>query len=1166
MGVIFRARQRTLKRIVALKVILAGRLACDADVKRFRREARAAGRLKHPNIVPIHEVGEHEGHHYFTMDLVEGRSLADLVREETLAPRHAAEIVAKVAEAVEYAHQNGTLHRDLKPANILIDGNGEPHITDFGLAKLVEVDDADDLHELTKSGQVLGTPSYMSPEQACGKSAIIGPASDIYSLGAILYSSIAGRAPFVSESTVDTLMQVIKKEPVPPRDLNPSVPRDIDTICLKCLNKEPHRRYGTAKLLADDLHRFLQGLSVLARPVGPFERGLRWCKRNKLSATLLTAIAVSLAAGSAVSTYYAIEAGRRAEAEADAKAKQVQLTQIAEARRRKAERLAVENEKLARAEQTANETLRTLNSRLTLEKATKMLREGKVSEGLLVLANALEYADTDFSDLVSSNLALWESASHSLENEHTFGRPILSIARTQNDNRVSILLGTDNTGVEEVRFWDLGSDRAVGEPIAVSTLVKDDRNTEILQRIAKVGKLMGGAKIGPIFAVTAATLSPGAETLYLATRAGTVLQYDIANRSLIGNPIKLQLIVDRQTSHTIDLLELSADGKVLLAASRQNRIARLFSADSLDPIGESMTTRGWISCAAFHPSNSTVTLGIGGGEGFTRRGEVHCYSTRTGLPDGNRIEHPGRALALAFDSEGSLLAVGGSDGSVVLWDFDERLPTGVRFVHNAPVNQAVFGPLRGMLLSSDSEGQVQLNDPVSGRALGTLPQRKPITSASFTNSGTQILIGDSDGALQLWRLGQQWPVDLEWQSPGPVASIIANDEGTRINAAWHGTTALAGGLAAWDTVSNDQIGEVQELGAPNSRVTVSADLTHAATWAPLGTKGVDGRNLAINLRNLSTGDSQRIMLPHVAQRPSTTQGTLSSLRTVAFARFSPDSNTLMIVAKPIAGRKGLIWLYDLRTGTFSNQTPMQFADASNPRALHFDLSYPLVGFDSLSQHLFCGDLHSVKVWRVDDGETAFIGPQADGPIRDVALVSSGELIAIAAGSKVSIHPVGASHIGQGTALFEFSHANTVRHIAFAPSGELLATASDDRLVRFWDTDTGVEFGTDLSHVGPITGMEFNHQGSMLAVVCDRVLHLWDVNTGQPIGPPIDHAGSVQLTRFTVDGSRLITVDSLNSLRMWTMTDGSTRSPDEWRSRIRNRAYVGSVEKSSDPAP
>jgi serine/threonine protein kinase/WD40 repeat protein len=316
MGVVFKARQQTLKRIVALKMILSGRLADTAEVDRFKREAQAASRLQHPNIVPVHEIGEHEGRQYFTMDYVDGHSLADEIREESLAPKRAARLVKTVAEAVRFAHGNGTLHRDLKPANVLITSDDVPHVTDFGLAKILDDVDDESRAELTASGQILGTPSYMAPEQAAGNQNLVGPASDIYSLGAILYACLTGRAPFVADSPVDTLMQVIHQEPVSPRQLNPAVPVDLETICLKCLNKEPGKRYETAQGLADDLGRFLEGRPVLARPVGQLARACRWMKRNPWIAALLLLSTTLLAGGTVVSTNFAIEADRRADAEA----------------------------------------------------------------------------------------------------------------------------------------------------------------------------------------------------------------------------------------------------------------------------------------------------------------------------------------------------------------------------------------------------------------------------------------------------------------------------------------------------------------------------------------------------------------------------------------------------------------------------------------------------------------------------------------------------------------------------------------------------------------------------------------------------------------------------------------------------------------------------------
>ena len=312
MGVVYRARQTSLNRIVAIKMILSGHLAGEDDVKRFKTEAEATANLKHVGIVPVHEVGMHEGQHYFSMDYIEGRSLAEIVRENPLGARKAAEFVQAIAEAVDYAHQQGTLHRDLKPANVLIDADDRVHITDFGLAVRVEGDS-----DLTRTGQILGTPAYMPPEQAQGKQGLIGPASDVYALGVILYELLIGRPPFRGESSIETLKLVIETEPVAPRLLNPKVPRDLETVCLKCLQKEPHKRYVTAEELADDVGRFLKGEPILARPVGRIERTWRWCQRNPVTAGLMLLVACSLLIGTVVSTYFAMQAHHRAVGEAE---------------------------------------------------------------------------------------------------------------------------------------------------------------------------------------------------------------------------------------------------------------------------------------------------------------------------------------------------------------------------------------------------------------------------------------------------------------------------------------------------------------------------------------------------------------------------------------------------------------------------------------------------------------------------------------------------------------------------------------------------------------------------------------------------------------------------------------------------------------------------------
>jgi eukaryotic-like serine/threonine-protein kinase len=297
MGVVYRARQINLNRMVALKVLLIGHFANDTFIKRFRREAKAAASLNHPNIVSIHEVSEDQGQPYFSMELIEGHNLAELTREKPLAARDAAQLLKTIAEAVHFAHQGGLLHRDLKPSNVVVDASNIPHITDFGLAKRVE--DAD----LTLTGQVLGTPNYMPPEQADPKRGPTTVASDVYSLGAILYQLLTGRAPFMAETITQTLRLVSEGEPVSPRLLSPSVPRDLETICARCLEKDPQRRYGSAHELAEELDRFLKDEPIRARPIGPWAKLARWCRRKPALASAMgagTVLLVVIAIGSPI--------------------------------------------------------------------------------------------------------------------------------------------------------------------------------------------------------------------------------------------------------------------------------------------------------------------------------------------------------------------------------------------------------------------------------------------------------------------------------------------------------------------------------------------------------------------------------------------------------------------------------------------------------------------------------------------------------------------------------------------------------------------------------------------------------------------------------------------------------------------------------------------------
>jgi serine/threonine protein kinase/tetratricopeptide (TPR) repeat protein len=296
-GVVFRAWQKSLNRTVAVKIIGIGQFTTNAHLKRLRREAAAAAKLNHPGIVPVYEVGEHDGTYYFSMRFVEGDCLDDVVSRGLISVQQAAELIAKVARTVHYAHEHGILHRDIKPGNILLDANGEPHLTDFGLARLVEPGST-----VTGSLEVMGTPSYMAPEQAVGNNAAVSSATDVYGLGAVLYELLTGHPPFAGGTTYETIHLLLDSEPRQPRLWNPKVDRDLSAVCLKCLEKNPRHRYSSALELAEDLARWLRHEPILAKRSGFFAHARKWVQRNPMIAALIT-LSVLLAAGLGVMTW-----------------------------------------------------------------------------------------------------------------------------------------------------------------------------------------------------------------------------------------------------------------------------------------------------------------------------------------------------------------------------------------------------------------------------------------------------------------------------------------------------------------------------------------------------------------------------------------------------------------------------------------------------------------------------------------------------------------------------------------------------------------------------------------------------------------------------------------------------------------------------------------------
>jgi serine/threonine protein kinase len=591
MGVVYKARQVKLNRLVALKMILAGGHAGPQELARFRTEAEAVARLQHPHIVQIHEIGEAQGKPFFSLEYVEGGSLADRLDGTPWPVRRAAQLVQTLAEAVQHAHERGILHRDLKPANVLLTPAGQPKATDFGLAKRLQDEPAPVANAprppgmalgepgesatgappaaLTQTGAIVGTPSYMAAEQAAGDASLT-TAADVYALGAILYEMMTGRPPFKAATLLDTLRQVMAEEPVPPRRLNDKVSRDLEMICLKALAKDPGRRYATAQVLAEDLDRFLRGEPVLARPVGRVENLWWWCRRNPGLAA-----ASGLAAGLAallVSVSFAIHQARAAEELG------VALDDV-----RTKEQLARQNAHKAETER----------DRAASQLAETYLERGLVAcekdadsaVGLHWMSRALKTVparDADLRAVIESQWAGWKD--HVLPLKHLFIHEAPASAFAFSPDGKTVLMATDD---QMVRLLSVPTGKEIILPLRqkwVHVLVFSADGKMVLTggvgHPARLWSVATGKQITPPLrhqgSVYAAAFSPDGKMVLTAGDENTVRLWSVASGKEITPPLHHQGF--------FDVLAFSPDGKTVLTASRKGYTARLWSAVCSDRV------------------------------------------------------------------------------------------------------------------------------------------------------------------------------------------------------------------------------------------------------------------------------------------------------------------------------------------------------------------------------------------------------------------------------------------------------------------------------------------------------------------------------------------------------------------------------------------------------
>ncbi len=961
MGVVYRARQVSLNREVALKMVVAGRFAGKSDLERFRVEAEAAAALDHPHIVPIYEVGEHEEQQYFSMKLVNGESLARRLHRDIPAPRDAARLVSMVASAVQHAHERGVLHRDLKPGNILLDAAGAPHVTDFGLAKKLDRDS-----DLTLSGVVVGTPSYMAPEQASGRSREVAPTTDVWGLGAILYHALSGRPPFQADESVETLRLVREGEPVPPRTLVPRLPRDLETICLKCLEKEPRRRYASAGELALELERFLRGEPIAARPITIAGRAWRWCRRRPVVASLSAAVVLALVAGTIVSNHFAIDS-RRSLNLARERLELVRLgaydTQLSHVRAVVDEDPDLALELLEDPEQCP-EDLRDFAWRALRHRAQPYrLLPARGAHRVLFSPDGATLA------MIGPSTSLVDLRDGSVL---TLKRRI----RNRGDSAFSPTgdalfgVGSGVIGIWECSSGDLRSlfrlpDTAASLSSPTSSLSAD------------------GTILAHLHAKTVRTKDGRRNIRHDPTR---IMLFDVTTRSYIDElPHDVRIVA---TAFSADGTKLAAVGTATratarsptevyiwdlerrervrvkapttacqsLALTRDGRVVALGSPDGQITLWDGITGArkapvasysGPIEALAFSPDGRTLASVSPSAD---RLSTLKLWDVGTGRLLEARPGHPGRATDLAFSPDGASVAVGGR--SVTLWDVRRRVLVG----HKGEVH-AVAASADGAIFSAGIDRTVRIWDASSGAVRRQLDAHDAAVNAlALSADGRALASADQSGTVNLWSLTEEGePASLS-SHEGAIWALAFSPDGE--------TLASAGDDLV---IRLHDPARRRQLAALRGHSLAVYTLAFSPSGFLLASAGLDHD---VILWDLSKN--------RLAARLAGSTGRVWSLC------FSPDGHTLVST-----GSDGVVWFWDVESGA-ARTTFRGYGTWSWSAAFSADGKTLALGGDdgkirlcSSSTGQLRADLkgHVAPVLALDFVASALVSASADGTIR-----------------------------------------------------------------------------------------------------------------------------------------------------------------------------------------
>jgi serine/threonine protein kinase/WD40 repeat protein len=1115
MGVVYLARDTKLNRIVALKMILAGSHAAPSEMQRFLKEAEAVAAMQHVNIVQIFETGQHLGLPYFTLEFVDGGTLAALVRDHPLAPKEAARIVEQLAHGIAYAHGKGIAHRDLKPENVLLAACGladerVPKITDFGLAKRFDLPavyasgSSEPMSSpeperqgtaLTHTGAVMGTPSYMAPEQAAGNK-VIGPPADVYALGAILYRLITGRPPFQATTPLDTILQVVSDDPVAPRSLQPNLPQDLETICLKCLHKEPAKRYAGAQDLADDLRRFLNGEPIVARPIGIVERGLKWSRRRPALASLLavTIIAAAVLAvvilDSNVRLKHERNHARNMEGKAtDEKNSAIAATAEADRQRIRAQELLSHTGaergrrlleggnhlgllELLEARRAAEDLRQLRNAQTVLWAGWAAACSGRLEQVLpnkspvtamafgadgKTMATMEQNGDIAIWDLLKGEALLTIPTPKDLVPAPPFGAPSAreALAFAQDGKALTLRwwLGDGRGGSQA---WDAASGRPLGPAVDLGRpnervcLSPDGgwlvtcTGATLQRRDARTGKPVGPSwtASGPVESLV---FSPDGKVV---VTLGKQLEWWIAETGKVYAPPTAVPAGKAWPQDRNNLLAFSPNGKWLICRlpSFQNLTVRLHDVATGKLVGEPITTDALTEDVQVSPDGATLAT-LGAGLFGLNEARVQLWSTATGKAWAKLVGHEGAATSLAFSPDGKLLATGGIDGTARLWDVATALSHGPAFSHVGAVAAVAVAPTGGALATRDAAGTVRLWQTAVRPAHGKPVLETPAVGFAF-GAGDKWLAVASEKQVQRWDLATFQPLGKPFQPDDAILSVACSPDGVLL------ANASEKGIQLWDVAANRTQGGL-------------------------------------------------LPFPH----------------TVAKMAFTQDGKALIAMSGD-----GIVQMWDSATGKV-HDPPFK----SDPvQAAFFDLQVSANAKLVAARCTF-----GLFLWRSDKGEQ--LPPSKDQLV--LAMSSDGKILA------------GAFNENEFLAVKDPVTGQTVARLPearffvippeFSPDGQLVALPSLAQTVDLWDVTAGKPLGAPLVTRQQIQRLLFAPDGKILVIVSPNgTLRLFDITSRQQLGPPwgvVEGQTVVDVPMeiaFSANGRWLATLGADMILRVW----------------------------------